>query len=130
MFSKLFLAAAFTTALTSAAPMRANITFPFRAGSATVAAGEYEVTRMENAAPVFSLRDNKTGRGVFVMAQYASAPAKGEARPRLVFSCNSTVCGLTEIWIGTGSSFVTHPRYTRGEQERMVTVYLDKVAGE
>jgi hypothetical protein len=131
MLTNLLIAAALTATLTSAAPLQANISFPFRAASKTVAPGQYDVIQVSSNSPVFALRNNTTRSGALIMAQHALRPAPGDPRPRLVFSCNSGACGLSEIWTGSGSGWaVTPARYTRGDKERLVTVYLDKATGE
>ncbi len=132
LIAKISLMAALTAAAVSAAPMEANISFPFRARNKTLSAGQYNVSRTTvGAFPVFALHNIKTHEHVFLMSRYSVSSQTADEKARLVFACNSAACGLTEIWTGERNGWVTAPpRYSAGEKERIVTVYLDKVSGE
>lgn len=91
-----------TTALSAQeAKAVANIPFTYQANGRTLAAGKYAIS--ENASrSQFMLRDTATGHAVFVMG----VPDKiaNNDTSKLVFSCYSGECSLSQIWV-QGNSY-------------------------
>ena len=110
--------------------LSAKISFPFRAFTADLPAGSYEILKEnENGIPRFYLSNRETRKRIVLLAH-----AEGNltpARPSLVFRCTEATCGLTKITDGDGRSYQTvSPKYTRAEKERLVTVYLNRTAAD
>ncbi len=110
--------------------MRAKIDFPFRVMSAEMPAGTYQVSQENvNGAKRFYLRNAQAQKHAIVVAQ-SYTTSKSE-RPSLTFRCVSAGCGLTAVSAGDGQSYATpSPKYRSSEGERLVTVYLDRTAGD
>ena len=110
--------------------MTAKVDFPFRATTADMASGHYEL-RHENISgvPRFYLRNADTHKQIILIV-HAVKTVKPD-RPSMTFRCVSAGCGLTEITSWNGQVYQTGaPKYTSAEKERLVTVYLDRTAGE
>ena len=113
-----------------ASQLKANIDFPFKAFSVNLPAGHYDVVKTNSSGTaIFHLRETNTHAGVLLVG-HAISNGKPE-RPRMTFRCSSSMCGLTELSTGTGTTYlVTSPKWSLAEKERLVTVYLDRVNGE
>ena len=110
--------------------LRANISFPFKAFSADMPSGHYEFAISSNSGvPVFTMRSD-SGKTAMVVGQYMVSSRKN-LRPRLTFTCAGDNCGLTEVWSPGGTGWATtSPKLNSSDKERLVTVYMDRAAGE
>ena len=126
----LAVAGSFTAFAAEGSHAKASVNFPFRVSTVDMPAGKYDlVQRNGNAGPRFYLRETTSHKQIMV-ASWVTAPAKSNAAS-MTFRCSASNCGLVEIAIGDGRVYKTQsPKYTRSESERLVTVNLDRVAGE
>ena len=110
--------------------MKANIDFPFKAFTADMAPGEYVITQSgSSAVRYFYLRHVATHKQIVVVARGNNTSKN--AKPTMTFSCRAAGCGLTEISPSDGMVYSTiPPKWNGSDKERLVTVSLDRVAGE
>jgi hypothetical protein len=130
MNTKFFASFAMTAALTvvgaNATQLKAKVDFPFKASSASMPAGMYEIVRESiNGTSRFYLRT--PGKNVIVVATVVNA-AKGT--PSLNFRCGASECGLVSISTGEQSYTTTKPVMNRSDKERLISVNIDRFLGE
>ncbi len=136
LFAKVTMAAALAVATNIAAfgidsaRLTAKVDFPFKAFTANMAAGHYELSQNNGGGGArFHLRNLDTRRQIILIGH----PAKyaDPARPSLTFRCGEAGCGLIEVSSPDGYKYQTiSPKWNSAEKERLVTVYFDRVAGE
>lgn len=106
----------------------ADINFNFKSSTADLPAGKYEVLMSKSSgAPLFHLRNIRTSKSVLIAGTVRLSNAKRED-PRMVFRCNGSGCGLTEIWMGgNDAGFQTQrPHLSPGQQERIAVVRMSR----
>lgn len=111
--------------------LKANVSFPFKASTASLPAGSYEVNVSNtNGTPQILVRNGESGKAILLIGRYGLQSAS-VGHPRLIFKCSGSECGLVEVWNSDSAGWATQsPKFTAAEKERMVTVYLDRAAGE
>jgi hypothetical protein len=121
-------ALAATSAVYGQNRMSANIGFPFKMSSATLPAGNYELVPSTSAGTkYFMLRSSEGNRSVIVSPRYTIEESKLSSAPqaKLVFKCDSHMCGLAEIWTPDGAGYATpKPKLSPAETERLAVVPL------
>jgi len=113
----------------SAQNLKAEIPFAFRAGTALLQPGTYDVvTRTAAASTMYQLRNRDTNESVMVFRQGTRDAAKAwlaAGRPTLAFRCSGTNCALAEVWTGgASSSFFTAPKSAAGDPVRIAEVRM------
>lgn len=130
MTAALAVASAVASFASDGGHLKAKIDFPFKAFTSDMAAGHYDILQKTgDGNRYFYLRNVETGKQI-VLLGHASEYSKS-TRPSLTFHCVSAGCGLTGISSDDGQTYSTaSPKWRTAEKERLVTVYLDRVAGE
>jgi hypothetical protein len=139
MKSKFFAKVAMTAALAVAGSvtafgwdgshLQAKVNFPFKAFTADMPSGNYEVWIENNTGvPRFYLRNAESHKAIVLVPRGSDRLAK--ARPSMTFRCGESNCGLISIATGDTTYTTPAPKFSAVEKERLVTVYLDRVAGE
>ena len=102
-----------------------SVNFNFRSISKDLPAGQYSVTALRSGSTlVLKLTNEKSRHGMLLVSQYEIHGDRDE-QPRLVFRCNSSECGLSEIWMGGTEGYkVPKPKLTPPEGERIAIVPL------
>ena len=111
--------------------LKAEIPFAFHVGNQSYAAGTYEASILSTStgAKVLVIKDQETG--VAHLSQ-GMAPANSrqsddnKAETRLVFSCVSSGCALSQVWVRRGEPGVQFrtPKQQPNETMRIATVRL------
>ena len=104
----------------------ADVNFNFRSVGTDLPAGQYSVTalRSNSSTLILKLTNEKSRHSVLLVSQYEIHGDRDE-QPRLVFRCNSSACGLSEIWMGGAEGYkVPKPKLTPSEGERIAVVPL------
>ena len=105
----------------------ADISFNFRSTSVDLPAGQYSIAAIStDGSHIFRLRNEDTKQAVLLMSQY-EITGKPDEQPRLVFRCDSSTCGLSEVWMGANGYKMAKPKLTRSEGERIAVVLLKVV---
>jgi hypothetical protein len=124
-------AAACTIAAGTAAAQtyQAEIPFAFRAGSSSLAPGEYSVSMQGiTSGKLVVVRNLDTRKSIMVQTASMTGERKGPAAPTLRFACWEKRCALDSIWVGGyQGAYKLHPT-PLGPRElaRMETVELTR----
>ena len=88
----------------SAAEMKFEVPFAFRAGSKLMLPGKYVVQGSNNESN-FLIKNVQTAEGVYLLSQEIKDPLndwKSQAGGTLRFECTDGRCALTEVWTHHG----------------------------
>jgi hypothetical protein len=111
---------------------RANIGFGFKMLSADMPAGTYEIAvDMGRRTVTFKLLSGSHDKAAQAALKYGIGQKEtADANPRLVFRCDSNVCGLSEMWLWDGSGYATNkPKLSPLEREQIAIVRLNTPTG-
>ena len=90
----------------SAQSLKAEIPFSFRAGNKMMAAGSYQITKLQSGAPLFRFANANSGYRIILLPRAASDAEKtweNVGKPVLRFECGGTTCALAGLWTGLGN---------------------------
>lgn len=120
----------------SAQVLTAEIPFAFRAGSAMLAAGTYELNAVKKeGVPIYRIWNVKEHRYVLLTAGATGDPKKSWAangEPVLSFECGAHTCALAAIWSGPTAPTYVFPHQKPGKDEptRTAVVVMRPANGE
>jgi len=127
MFAAATLAAVAGSA--SAQHLKAEIPFAFRAGTALMQPGTYDVAaEVGVASTTFRFHNRETNQSV-VLVRYATRDVSkawvAAGHPTIAFRCAGADCALREVWTsGRSSSLFPVPKTASGDPVRIAEVRL------
>ena len=126
LFSGLILAAS------AQAGQKARIDFPFRTPAGELPAGKYLVETKDMASSKYiQLTNLETSRSVLFYPETQFRETRGGESPRMVFSCTSTGCNLSQIWTESVNGFgIRQKKLSPAEAERLTVVRMGTEATE
>ncbi len=120
----------FAVAMTAASAFAANATvkvpFDFSVNGMSMAAGSYEVTRVNGYNYVLQLRNRATQKAAIIAARHALDRPAAKPPAQLVFSCRAAGCAIQQVFLpgeSVGHSFPTAP-LKPGDKERRVAIAI------
>jgi hypothetical protein len=123
------IAAVAGVATASAQNMTANVPFKFRAATAYLPAGSYTVSSVAQAyGKIYSLRNNDTHQSVLVTVRNTVASGSGQD-PRLMFTCYSENCTLSQVWTPDAGFQLTAP-HNKADGERTASLRIVTVKAD
>ena len=114
--------------------LKAEIPFSFKMQSTTLPAGGYEFTNSRTSGqPMFVIRSVETRKSFILMprGEIDHTLTARDSNARLVFLCDSSSCGLSEIWYPEGSGYLApRPKLSPAEKERVAVIPLTAVRAD
>jgi hypothetical protein len=111
---------------------RAEVPFTFRAGSATMAPGAYDISFVGvTSGKLMVLRNAGTRQSVLLQTAGITGERNGGGVPKLRFECGSR-CALESMWVGgwEGAYKLPVPRLGPHETAHITTIELTRVKAD